>query len=84
MELENLARLLNITLSGDGATDVDSVASLVAAKSNSLTFFSDKRRLDDLSSCEAGAVILRETDAHLFDGPKLICQDPYAAFVKAC
>ena len=84
MDLATLAGHLDGELVGDPAARVTSVASLLNANESSVTFFADHRRLEDLNSCRAGLVLLREEHLSLFSGNRLVVSNPYAAFVVIC
>ena len=67
---------------GDASTLISRVASIAQASNNDITFLNDSKYLKALASCQAGAFVLRETDADATDKPKIIVDNPYAYFAK--
>ena len=61
---------------------ISNVSSLSQAKSDSVTFYFDPKFKNDLIRTNAGLVILKKSDARLFDGPSIYVDDPYLAFAK--
>ncbi len=84
VSLEVLAGRIGARVDGDPAFEVGRPASLDRAGPSDISFFSDRRRLDDLAATRAGAIILAHGDRSLFRGPCLVADDPYRAFVAAC
>ncbi len=84
ISLAELAGRIGADVDGDPAFTVSGPASLDRATASDLSFFSDRRRSSDLAATRAGAVILARDDRALFDGPCLIAEDPYLAFIDAC
>ena len=84
VSLEVLAARIGARVDGDPAFEVHRPASLDRACASDISFYSDRRRLDDLAATRAGAIILSRADRLLFHGPCLIADDPYRAFVAAC
>lgn len=63
-------------------TVIDNFSSLKASNESSITFFSDRKLIDDLKLTKAKVVILKKEDASLRDGESIIVADPYLAFSK--
>lgn len=82
ISLADIATKINAEMQGDGSVLVESIANLTNAKSNQITFLSNKKYVKDLSTSQAGAVILNKEFAELYQGNKLIVDDPYVTFAK--
>lgn len=83
VSLADIANVSGATLRGNGDRLLTGLASLESAGARDLSFLSSKPFERHLSSTKAGAVILREDIAELYDGNALIADDPYLAFAKA-
>jgi len=76
---KELANLLN----GDSTHPqlvVNNISSLTSADSSSVSFYSDKKLKEQLSTCQAGLMIMRKEDAADWEGPSIFVDDPYLAF----
>ena len=78
-----LAEHLGAKLKGDATYQVDSVATLVKAQPNQLSFLSNAKYQNYLASSVAGVVILTAKDADAWQGNALIVRNPYLAYAKA-
>ena len=87
MRLEELARHIGARLEGHPQADrvtVTGCAALDAAQPGQVSFLSNPRYADQLTSCRASAVIVSPADAHrLADAVALVADDPYLAFRRA-
>ncbi|MCZ7564230.1 MAG: UDP-3-O-(3-hydroxymyristoyl)glucosamine N-acyltransferase [Burkholderiales bacterium] len=83
VRLADLAALIGGEVVGRGDALVRRVASLRAARSGDLAFFSDGRYRAELQATHASAVIvgLPERDATAL--PRIVCADPYLLFARA-
>ena len=63
-------------------TLIDNFSSLKSSNESSITFFSDRKLIDDLKHTKAKVVILKQEDASLRKGEWIIVDDPYLAFSK--
>ncbi len=81
--LQDIAEHIGATLEGDSNAVISSISSLVSAGNGQLTFVSDERYLEQLSSCQATAVIIKEQHKHASPVPVLVVADPYLAYAKA-
>jgi len=81
--LGELAKQLDLVLTGNARTPVSGLASLTEAGPDELSFLSSEVHLPRLSSTRAAAVILHPE--HAVDCPvnKLLAEDPYLAFARA-
>lgn len=77
-----LAERFGLGVHGDGATEVDAVATLAGAGSRQLAFLANPRYRAQLAQSQAGIVVMRENDAADFRGTALIAADPYVAFAR--
>ena len=76
-ELENILGAKSI---GDAEYNLQGLASLNQAREQHVTFISSDKSLDQLATCKAGAVVLKEIHSDLFPGNRLIVSDPYMAY----
>lgn len=81
--LADLARRLGATLEGDARVTIDRVGTLESAGPGAVTFFSNPKLRPLLAQARAGAVILRAADAPATTLPKLLHDNPYAAYARA-
>ena len=63
-------------------TVIDNYSSLKSSNELSVTFFSDRKLIDDLKNTKAKVVILKQEDLDLRDGESIVVKDPYLAFCK--
>jgi len=80
--LEQLAEQLGATLYGDGELIITGLASMTSAKQGQITFLSDKKFQNNLSSCDASAVVMTEDSLKYWSGAALIVKDPYLCYAK--
>ena len=76
-----IANFLNGECSHDDVL-VTNISSLSSAKSDSISFYSDSKFKNDLINTKAGIVILKKSDANLFNGPSIYVDNPYVAYAK--
>jgi UDP-3-O-[3-hydroxymyristoyl] glucosamine N-acyltransferase len=82
MTLEEIARLVDGKLHGDGARAVRGVAGIHSAQPDELTFLANRRYERYIASTQAAGVLVRADYAG--PGESLIrCEDPYFAFREA-
>jgi len=82
ISLGELATRFGCELIGDPDIVVNGVASLVNARSDSLSFLSGAAFMTQLSSTKAAAVILRVADADESPVAALVSEDPYACYAR--
>jgi len=63
-------------------TVIDNFSSLKSSNASSITFFSDRKLIDDLNHTKAKVVILKQEDVILRKGDWIVVDDPYLAFSK--
>ena len=78
--LAELANKLGAELHGDGTTEIHSIAAMGKAAIGQITFLSDSKYRQQLSKCQADAVMLREADVEFFKGNMLVVKDPYLSY----
>jgi len=61
---------------------IDNFSSLKLSNKSSITFFSDRKLIDDLKNTKAKVVILKPEDVSLRKGEWIVVEDPYLAFSK--
>lgn len=71
---------LDVEVCGDGEFQVESIATLVKAKSQQISFLANAKYKKYLSETEAGAVILAKAQQDDFTGHRLVMENPYAGF----
>ena len=80
--LEHIANHLGAQLQGDGQLNVDNLAPLDQANSQSISFLSRAKYRSALADTKACAFILKSDDASLCTANKIIMADPYLGFAK--
>jgi UDP-3-O-[3-hydroxymyristoyl] glucosamine N-acyltransferase len=78
--LAELAQRFGLELRGDATTRLVGVATLARAGPSELGFLANPAYRRELSTSQAGAIVLRAQDAHGWSGAALIATDPYVAF----
>lgn len=82
MTLRDIAEIIDASVVGNAGLEITGIAGLAQAKSSDITFLAQERFKSGLAECQAGAVLLREADAELFSGNKIIVANPYLAYAK--
>ncbi len=80
--LEELARRFRGQLRGNGAHEIDGVATLVDAGPRDIAFLANPSFHRYLGSTRAGAVILTQDDVSHFPGNALIVDNPHLCFAR--
>lgn len=80
--LAELAQRLEARLVGDGACQVDHVATLEDAGPGAITFLANRKYARHLAATQASAVLLKEGDAEGVATNVLIVKDPYVAYAR--
>lgn len=81
--LDELARLLAVDFTGDGALELKGIATLVSATSDQLSFLANPKYQKDLENTGAGAVIVSPEMAAKCPSSCLISSSPYLVYAKA-
>ncbi|MGL9769862.1 MAG: UDP-3-O-(3-hydroxymyristoyl)glucosamine N-acyltransferase [Sodalis sp. (in: enterobacteria)] len=82
IRLADLAQQLDAQLHGDGDIVITGIASMGSAQSGQITFLSDKRFREKLSSCQASAVVLTADSLRFFAGAALVVSNPYLTYAR--
>lgn len=82
IRLADLAQQLDAELHGDGDIVISGIASMHSAKSGQITFLSNSRYREQLSHCQASAVVLTQSDRDCFSGAALVVKDPYLTYAR--
>ncbi|MDG9875450.1 UDP-3-O-(3-hydroxymyristoyl)glucosamine N-acyltransferase [Pseudomonas juntendi] len=82
MTLGQLAEALGATLKGPEALQITGLATLQEAGPGQLTFLANPQYRKYLDNCQAGAVLLKASDAESFAGNALVVADPYLAYAR--
>lgn len=80
IRLADLAQQLNAKLHGDGEIVITGIASMSSAHAGQITFLSDSRFCEKLSSCQASAVVLTEDCRPFCTGAALVVSNPYLTY----
>ncbi|MFT5116619.1 MAG: UDP-3-O-[3-hydroxymyristoyl] glucosamine N-acyltransferase [Kiritimatiellia bacterium] len=78
--LAEVAQHSHTILMGDASYMLRGINTLQQADKEQLTFLSNAKYQKNLATTKAGCVILHSSFEHLFDGNKLVTDDPYYAF----
>ncbi len=81
--LGELARLLDVRLTGDPDIRVSSLATLGNAGPGQLSFLSNPRYVDQLARTQASGVIVHPDQAHLAPCACLLSPSPYVSYARA-
>ena len=81
-DLQQLADYIGAELKGDHTYSIVGLATLQTASSEQLTFYTNRRYKQYLSTTAAGCVLLSPADADKFQGNRLLIDDPYLAYAK--
>ncbi|AFP85795.1 UDP-3-O-(3-hydroxymyristoyl) glucosamine N-acyltransferase [secondary endosymbiont of Heteropsylla cubana] len=82
IRLANLAQELHAQLHGDGDITITGIASLRNAKIGDITFLLDTRSYEELSSCQASAIVLTSSSLPFFKGAALVVKNPYLTYAR--
>ena len=82
MKLREVAERLSCAFEGDGETEITRVASLEDAAAGDLTFFANRKYVDQLRRTQASAVIAAPGVTGI-PGAVLRADDPYVTFARA-
>ena len=81
-QLSELAEEFHLELIGNPDTSIHHVAGLEQAGPQDISFYTGARHKQALQASQAGAVILSSDDSELFDGNRLISDNPYASYAR--
>lgn len=83
LSLGHMAEKIGATLLGDPALIVERVATLAAAETGNLSFFTNRRYLRDLEATGATAVIIASDDVESCPCAALVVENPYLEYARA-
>jgi UDP-3-O-[3-hydroxymyristoyl] glucosamine N-acyltransferase len=81
-DLSRLASLVNGRLNGDPTAIITSISSLDQARPDQIAYCSEKKYTKLLEATRAGAVVLSEEYATVFNGNAIIVDNPHLCFTK--
>ncbi|MGL9719313.1 UDP-3-O-(3-hydroxymyristoyl)glucosamine N-acyltransferase [Symbiopectobacterium sp.] len=82
IRLDALAAQLDAQLHGDGDIVITGVASMHSARSGQITFLSDSRYREQLSTTQASAVVVTEADLPYSKAAALVVKNPYLTYAR--
>lgn len=82
IRLAELARQLDATVHGDGDIAISGIASMQSAGAEQITFLANSRYREQLSQCNAAAVVLTEADLECCQSAALVVKNPYLTYAK--
>ncbi|MGB0473379.1 MAG: UDP-3-O-(3-hydroxymyristoyl)glucosamine N-acyltransferase [Porticoccaceae bacterium] len=82
LTLGAIAKQIGATLKGDPEYLVTGLATLISAMPNQVSFLANMKYRQQLSNCQAGAVILQPEHAKFYTGNCLLLDNPYVGFAK--
>ncbi|WP_291971731.1 UDP-3-O-(3-hydroxymyristoyl)glucosamine N-acyltransferase [Candidatus Symbiopectobacterium sp.] len=80
IRLDALAAQLDAQLHGDGDIVITGVASMHSARSGQITFLSDSRYREQLTTTQASAVVVTEVDLPYCKAAALVVKNPYLTY----
>jgi len=83
LKLKEIATEIGGDCYGDGDTEIHGLASATLAGSGQLTFVANSRFRRFLNNCNASAVILHKDNLSKWNGPAIVCEDPYVGYARA-
>jgi len=78
--LADLAQSQSLTFEGDGDHVVEGVATIEQATSKQIAFLANVQYRQYLEESKAGVLIVSKDDAHLWDGFKILSDNPYLTY----
>lgn len=82
IRLADLARQLDATVHGDGDIAISGIASMQSAGAQDITFLANSRYREQLSQCNAAAVVLTEADLEFCKSAALVVTNPYLTYAR--
>lgn len=80
--LSDLADVLDVELVGNGNARIQGLSDLRRAEETHISFLSSVKYVEHLADTLAAAVIIRPEETDLFDGNKLLSDNPYLCYAK--
>ena len=82
IRLADLAQQLDAELHGDGNIAITGVASMQMAQAGQVTFIVNPRYREQLTSCQASAVVMTEADLPYAQSAALVVKNPYLTYAR--
>ncbi len=82
ISLGRIAEIVGGVVHGDGNYEVTLISSLEQAGRDSISFFGDQKKKQQLEFSQAGAVLIRAEHENLFRGNKIVVKDPNLAHAR--
>lgn len=82
IRLADLAQQLDAELHGDGDIAISGIASMQSAQPGQITFLANSRYREQLTACQASAVVLTQADLEFFSGCALVVKNPYLTYAR--
>lgn len=82
IRLADLAQQLGAELHGDGEIVITGVASMHSAQAGQVTFIVNPRYREQLTTCQASAVVMTEADLPYAKSAALVVKDPYLTYAR--
>ena len=83
ISLKALASACNGELVGNPSTLITGVASLGKATPDDLAFLVDAKTVDAAEIATPGVLLLRAVDQEIYNGNRILVDDPYLAYARA-
>jgi len=82
IRLADLAQQLDAELHGDGDIVITGVASMQTAQAGQVTFIVNPRYREQLTTCQASAVVMTEADLPFAKSAALVVKNPYLTYAR--
>jgi len=82
IRLADLAQQLGAELHGDGEIVITGVASMHSAQAGQVTFIVNPRYREQLTTCQASAVVMTEADLPYAKSAAIVVKDPYLTYAR--
>ncbi|MCS3434498.1 UDP-3-O-(3-hydroxymyristoyl)glucosamine N-acyltransferase [Klebsiella sp. BIGb0407] len=82
IRLADLAQQLDAELHGDGELVITGVASMQTAQAGQVTFIVNPRYREQLTTCQASAVVMTEADLPYAKSAALVVKNPYLTYAR--
>jgi len=82
IRLADLAQQLDAELHGDGELVITGVASMQTAQAGQVTFIVNPRYREQLTTCQASAVVMTEADLPHAKSAALVVKNPYLTYAR--
>lgn len=80
--LNRIAAIVEGVVLGDGDYEIRFIHSLEQATRDSISFFGDQKKQQQLQDTRAGAVLIAQGNVDLYGGNKIVVANPYLAYAR--